>query len=100
MVTTHHCPGKSQGNCRGPAKTPRSKKTYCTQHQTYCPREGCDERRHLKTESCIKCDARQAAEERKRKEEEKKQKAKEEQERKKPQQAQGERDRKEKNKKK
>ena len=43
--TTHHCPLKSKGNCRGGRR-------MCTVHQTACPIHGII---HLKTESCRTC---------------------------------------------
>ncbi|KAE9368666.1 hypothetical protein N431DRAFT_470352 [Stipitochalara longipes BDJ] len=102
MGTTHHCPkeGKGKGNCRKPLNTPSRKKSYCPEHQTYCPIKECMELVHLKTEPCAKCASKQATEEKTRKEEEKKRKAKEEADKKAAAMAQSERDRNNKNKRK
>jgi hypothetical protein len=96
--TTHHCPKKSKGGCRKGYKTRLLNKSYCPEHQTYCPNPGCKERVHLKTEACVQCVARQQADDKKKKEDERKRKAKEDAERKAAQQAQSMRDKTPKNK--
>jgi hypothetical protein len=89
--TTHHCPKKYKGGCRK-EKTPRFKKHYCPEHQTYCKNPGCEEIVHLRTEECVKCAGKRQADEKKKKDEERRRKAKEDSEKKAAQQAQSMRD--------
>lgn len=96
--TTYYCPKESKGGCRKASRTPIHRFLYCPEYQKYCANEDCDERTHLKTEGCPKCEGRQKAEEKKRDEEDRKKKAKDDADKKATQLAQSERDKNPKNK--